>query len=277
MEKEKVKESEEEEMKFKDCEGEEEMEFKDCEGEEEEEKEDNIEVSDEIERSKIGIMRALAEREDPSAKDVDDLMIRRFLRARDLDIEKASTMFLKYLSWRKTFLPKGFISESEISSQLAPNKLCMQGLDKQGRPIVVTFGGRHKPIKGNLEEFKRFVVYGLEKICARMPKGQEKFVAIGDLEGWGYSNSDIRAYVASLSILQDCYPERLAKLFIVHVPYIFMTAWKVVYPFIDSRTKKKIVFVENKRLTSTLLGDIDDNQLPDIYGGKLPLVPIQDC
>ncbi|XWS54102.1 hypothetical protein CRYUN_Cryun10bG0059500 [Craigia yunnanensis] len=155
MEKEKVKESEEEEMKFKDCEGEEEMEFKDCEGEEEEEKEDNIEVSDEIERSKIGIMRALAEREDPSAKDVDDLMIRRFLRARDLDIEKASTMFLKYLSWRKTFLPKGFISESEISSQLAPNKLCMQGLDKQGRPIVVTFGGRHKPIKGNLEEFKQ--------------------------------------------------------------------------------------------------------------------------
>ncbi|EOX99604.1 Sec14p-like phosphatidylinositol transfer family protein isoform 1 [Theobroma cacao] len=266
-EKEKVKQSEEET----------EMEFKDCEGEQEEEKVDRIEISDEIERSKVGIMRALVEREDPSAKDVDDLMIRRFLRARDLDIEKASTMFLNYISWMRTFVPKGFISESEISSQLAHDKLCMQGLDKQGRPIVVAFGGRHKPTNGNLEEFKRFVVYGLEKICARMPKGQEKFVAIGDLEGWGYSNSDIRAYVASLSILQDCYPERLAKLFIVHVPYIFMTAWKVVYPFIDSRTKKKIVFVENKKLTSTLLRDIDASQLPDIYGGKLPLVPIQDC
>ncbi|XP_022727320.1 patellin-4 [Durio zibethinus] len=267
MEKQKAKESKEEE--------EEEMEFKDC--EDEEEKEDKIEISDEIERSKVGIMRALVEREDPSAKDVDDLMIRRFLRARDLDIEKASTMFLKYLSWKRTFVPKGFISESEISTQLAHNKLCMQGLDKQGRPIVVAFGGRHKPTKGNLEEFKRFVVYGLEKICARMPKGQEKFVGIGDLEGWGYSNSDIRAYVASLSILQDCYPERLAKLFIVNVPYIFMTVWKVVYPFIDSRTKKKIVFVEKKKLKSILLGDIDDNQLPDIYGGKLPLVAIQDC
>ncbi|XVE92693.1 hypothetical protein REPUB_Repub01dG0121400 [Reevesia pubescens] len=266
MEKEKAKESEEEV---------EEMEFKDS--EEKEQKEEKIEISDEIERSKVGIMRALIEREDPSGKDVDDLMIRRFLRARDLDIEKASTMFLKYLSWKRTFLPKGFISESEISTQLPHNKLCVQGLDKQGRPIVVAFGGRHKPTKGNLEEVKRFVVYGLEKICARMPKGQEKFVAIGDLEGWGYSNSDIRAYVASLSILQDIYPERLAKLYIVHVPYIFMTAWKVVYPFIDSRTKKKIVFVENKKLKATLLGDIDDNQLPDIYGGKLPLVPIQDC
>ncbi|XWS68731.1 hypothetical protein CRYUN_Cryun04dG0116800 [Craigia yunnanensis] len=264
MEKLKAKESEEEDMEFKDCEG-------------EEEKEEKVEISDEIERSKVGIMRALVEREDQSTKDVDDLMIRRFLRARDLDIEKASTMFLKYLSWKRTFVPNGFISESEISTQLPHNKLCMQGLDKQGRPIVVAFGGRHKPTKGNLEEFKRFVVYGLEKICARMPKGQEKFVAIGDLDGWGYSNSDIRAYVASLSILQDCYPERLAKLFIVHVPYIFMTAWKVVYPFIDSRTKKKIVFVENKKLKSTLLRDIDDSQLPDRYGGKLPLAPIQEC
>ncbi|KAK9934251.1 hypothetical protein M0R45_021403 [Rubus argutus] len=67
------------------------------------------------------------------------------------------------------------------------------------------------------------------------------------------------------------------KLFIVHSPYLFMTAWKMVYPFIDDKTKKKIVFVENKKLRSTLLGDIDESQLPDTYGGKLPLVPIQDC
>jgi hypothetical protein len=38
----------------------------------------------------------------------------------------------------------------------------------------------------------------------------------------------------------------------------------------------QIVFVENKKLTPTLLEDIDESQLPDIYGGKLPLVPIQE-
>lgn len=86
-------------------------------------------------------------------QDVDDFMIRRFLRARDLDIEKASTLFLKYLSWRKSFVPNGSISESEIPRELAHNKLFMQGLDKTGRPIVVVFGGRHKRTK--LEEFKR--------------------------------------------------------------------------------------------------------------------------
>ncbi|KAJ8759340.1 hypothetical protein K2173_006860 [Erythroxylum novogranatense] len=228
-----------------------------------------------IEQTKIGVMRAFVEAQDPSSKEVDDFMIRRFLRARELDIEKASKLFLKYLSWRRSFVPNGSISPSEIPNELAQNKLFMQGVDKQNRPIVIVFGARHKPYKGSLEEFKRFVVFTLDRICARLPPGQEKFMAIADIEGWGYSNSDIRGYIAALSILQDCYPERLGKLFFVHVPYVFMTAWKVVYPFVDSKTKKKIIFVDNKKLTSTLLRDIDESQLPNVYGGKLPLVPIQ--
>ncbi|KAJ4895114.1 Sec14p-like phosphatidylinositol transfer family protein [Raphanus sativus] len=233
-------------------------------------------IEDEMERSKVGIMRALCDRQDPSTKEVDDLMIRRFLRARDMDIEKASVLFLKYLAWRKTVLPKGHIPESEIANDLSHNKVCMQGHDKKGRPILVIVGNRHNPSKGNPEEFKRFVVYALEKICARIPRGEEKFRAIVDLQGWGYSNCDIRGYLAALSTLQDCYPERLDKLYFVRAPYIFMTAWKVIYPFVDTKTRKKIVFVENKKLTPTLLEDINETQLPDIYGGKMPLTPIHD-
>lgn len=222
-------------------------------------------------------MRALVETHDPTSKECDDATIRRFLHARDLDIDKASAMFLKYLKWRKTFTPNGTISVSEVQNEIAQNKMFMQGSDKSGRPIAVVFGGRHFcNKKGGLEEFKRFVVFGLDKLCSRMPSGQEKFVVIGDLQGWGYSCSDIRGYLAALSILQDYYPERLGKLFIVHVPYVFMTVWKMVYPFIDEKTKKKIVFVENKQLKSTLLKDIDENELPEVYGGNLKLVPIQD-
>ncbi|CAH1423097.1 unnamed protein product [Lactuca virosa] len=226
---------------------------------------------------KILQMRALLEKHDPTSKEYDDLTIRRFLRARDLDIDKACAMFLKYLKWRKTFTPEGSICVSEVQNEIAQNKMFMQGSDKNGRPITVVFGGRHFcNKKGGLEEFKRFVVFGLDKLCSRIPQGQEKFVVIGDLQGWGYTCTDIRGYLAALSILQDYYPERLGKLFIVHVPYVFMTVWKMVYPFIDEKTKKKIVFVENKQLKSTLMKDIDENQIPEIYGGNLKLVPIQD-
>lgn len=234
--------------------------------------------NDKVEQSKVEAMRNFAEKHDPSTKDVDNLTLRRFLRARDQDVEKAATMFLKYLAWKRTFIPNGQISIHEIQNEIAQNKLFMQGFDKQGRPITVILGSKHfQNKKGGVDELKRFAVFALEKICSRMPPGQEKFVVIADLKGWGYSNCDIRGMLGSLSILQDCYPERLGKLYIVHVPYVFMKAWKIVYPFIDNNTKRKIVFVENKQMKATLLEDIEESQLPQTYGGKLPLIPIQEC
>ncbi|KAI3463523.1 hypothetical protein Pfo_020186 [Paulownia fortunei] len=241
-----------------------------------EEKVEGNECIDQEEKRKLGHLRAMVEKQDPACKDVDDLTLRRFLRARDLDVEKASAMFMKYFTWRRTFVPKGSISTSEITNQIAENKIFMQGTDKRGRPVLVILGARHFPCKGGIDELKRLVVFALDKLCSRIPDGQEKFTIIADLQGYGYSNSDIRGLTAGLSILQDYYPERLGKLFIIHVPYIFMTVWKIIYPFIDKNTKKKIVFVENKRLQATLREEIDESQVPEIYGGRLQLVPIQD-
>lgn len=231
------------------------------------------------ELNKLDMMRIYLERKDPSFKQeqdkVDNVMLRRFLRARDMNVEKAGELFCRYHKWRRSFVPNGYITESEIPNEIAQNKMFLQGLDKKQRPITMVLAARHfQNKKGGVDEFKRFVVYGLDKICSRMPEGQEKFLAIGDLKGWGYSNSDLRGYLEALAILQDCYPERLGKLYIVHAPRIFMTVWKIVYPFIDPKTKTKIVFLEDKRLTSTLLEDIDEDQLPELYGGKKALVPI---
>ncbi|XP_061337663.1 uncharacterized protein LOC133284618 [Gastrolobium bilobum] len=234
-----------------------------------------LDDSSETELTKIRLMRSFVESQDPSSKDVDDLMIRRFLRARDLDVDKASAMFLKYLKWRHSFVPNGSISPSEIPDELAHGKMFVQGHDKKGRPITVAFAAKHFQNKDG-DAFKRYVVFALEKLCSRMPPGQEKFLAIADIKGWGYANSDLRGYLNALAILQDYYPERLGKLFIVHAPSLFMKVWKIVNTFIDSNTKKKILFVENKKLKSTLLEDIDESQIPEIYGGKMPLVPIQD-
>lgn len=209
-------------------------------------------------------------------QDVDNLTLRRFLRARDHDVEKASAMFLKYLAWKRSFIPNGHISVREIQNEIAQNKQFMQGFDKQGRPITVMFGCKHfQNKKGGVDELKRmlnlytnlirilpfsilwlnllfrlirlalkfhpiissitgFAVFALEKLCSRyiiltltsflkhtklfwvnniytyqvkpwhtrMPTGQEKFVVIADLKGWGYSNCDIRGMLGTLSILQ---------------------------------------------------------------------------
>lgn len=86
---------------------------------------------------------------------VDNFTLRRFLRARDLDIDKASAMLLKYLKWRREIMPNGFISEEEVKNELAQKKFFAQGFDKKGRPLGVLLGAKHYSSKRNLEEFKR--------------------------------------------------------------------------------------------------------------------------
>lgn len=88
-------------------------------------------------------------------QEADDKAVRRFLRARDHDIDKASAMFLKYLKWRKSAIPNGFISNEEVKNELEQDKVYMQGIDKTGRPVVVAYGGRHYYSKREMNEFKR--------------------------------------------------------------------------------------------------------------------------
>ncbi|KAL1565372.1 phosphatidylinositol transfer protein CSR1-like [Salvia divinorum] len=59
------------------------------------------------EEKKVRTMRALVESRDRSGKDLSDETIRRFLRARNLDVEKGSSMLVKYLQWRREFVPNG--------------------------------------------------------------------------------------------------------------------------------------------------------------------------
>ncbi|CAO1942891.1 unnamed protein product [Urochloa humidicola] len=115
------------------------------------------------------------------------------------------------------------------------------------------------------------------KLTRRIPRGQEKFLAIIDLQGWGYANCDVRAYIASIEIMQNYYPERLGKALMINVPYIFMKVWKtMIYPFIDANTRDKFVFVEDKNLHETLRQEIDESQLPEYLGGKMPLIALKD-
>ena len=86
---------------------------------------------------------------------MDEVTLRRFLRARDLDIEKASVMLIKYVAWRRSFVPAGSISASEAPNHIAHDKVFLQGRDKRGCPIALIFGAKHFPSKGPNDELKR--------------------------------------------------------------------------------------------------------------------------
>jgi hypothetical protein len=85
---------------------------------------------------------------------MDNLTLRRFLRARDHDVDKASAMFLKFLKWRREAAPGGSVPEEQVRRELSQDKLCMGGVDRAGRPILVAFAARHFSAGRDMAEFK---------------------------------------------------------------------------------------------------------------------------
>lgn len=71
------------------------------------------------------------------------------------------------------------------------------------------------------------------------------------MSSWKPENPDT-SHDRFIGWMQDYYPERLGKLFIVDAPYMFMKVWKVVYPFIDDNTKKKVI-LQNRNFNYQLL------------------------
>ncbi|VAI40296.1 unnamed protein product [Triticum turgidum subsp. durum] len=122
---------------------------------------------DAAEWKKVVELRAVAEAQDPAAKEEDDFVLRRFLRARDYNIGKASMMLLQYLAWKRVAKPHGSISDEEVRGEIAKKRVDMQGFDRLGRPMAYIYGARHFPARQDLDGFKRYVAYVLDKICTR--------------------------------------------------------------------------------------------------------------
>jgi hypothetical protein len=85
---------------------------------------------------------------------VDNLTLRRFLRARDHNVDKAAAMFLKFLKWRREAVPDGFVPEERVRRELAQDKAWMGGVDRAGRPILVGFMARHYSAERDMAEYK---------------------------------------------------------------------------------------------------------------------------
>eukprot|EP00249_Psilotum_nudum_P016842 c26014_g1_i1 orf=412-1281(-) len=212
-----------------------------------------------------------------SAKSVDDATIMRFLRARSIHIKKAAKMFVNYQKWRESFVPRGYIPDEEVANELATNKLLLQGASRKGWPLLIGLGCKHFPNTDNFEEFKRFVVHLLDKTLASAPPGGDRLLVIIDLDQIGYKNVDVKGFITGFQFLQNYYPERLGRLYIVNAPDLFMGAWKVVSRFLDKPTKEKIMFLGYSEISEVLLEEVDENILPSKYGGKAQLVLLQDA
>ncbi|CAN0871735.1 hypothetical protein LINGRAHAP2_LOCUS9931 [Linum grandiflorum] len=138
-----------------------------------------------------------------------------------MNTDKAAEMFVQWQKWRESFVPNGLISDSEVAEELEAKKFYLQGLSREGCPVLVIVARKHYPSKDQLQ-FKRFIVHLLDKTIISSfngrERGNEKLVVVLDLHQLAYKNVDARGLITGFQFLQAYYISRATPQ-VVHIEH----------------------------------------------------------
>jgi len=174
---------------------------------------------------------------------INNETMNRFLIARENNEKDAYIMWETWVKWRIDYLPDKITLES-IKKELKIGKIFLNGYDPENRPILIIKTGLHIPGESDFDELNRLGIYWMEKGCALADQnGSKQIVAIIDRENSGFKNFERRLITKKgiVSMLQDFYAERLHKIYIIHVNFVFRTIFAMIRPFLSTRTNDKLV------------------------------------
>ncbi|KAH9324480.1 hypothetical protein KI387_004658, partial [Taxus chinensis] len=208
-----------------------------------------------------------------------DVILLKFLRARDFKVSEAFTMLKNTILWRKRFGADNILEE-DFGTEL-DGVAYMHGYDKEGHPVCYNVYGvfqdkeLYQKTFGDAEKCDRFLRWriqllekGIQQLSFK-PGGINSMVQITDLKNSpGPGKKGLRqATKKALDILQDNYPEFVARKIFVNVPWWYAALSAMISPFLTQRTKSKFVIARPARVTETLFKYISPEYVPLQYGG----------
>ncbi|KAE9602739.1 hypothetical protein Lal_00049726 [Lupinus albus] len=213
------------------------------------------------------------------ADERSDVILLKFLHARDFKVKEAFTMISNTIQWRKEFGIDELVEEN-LDVELE-KVVYMHGFDKEGHPVCYNIYGefnRKELYKKTFsdeekrDKFLRWRIQFLEKSIRKLdfnPGGICTIVQVNDLKNSpGPGKWELRqATKQALQLLQDNYPEFVAKQVFINVPWWYLAVNRMISPFLTQRTKSKFVFAGPSKSIETLLSYIAPEQLAVKYGG----------
>lgn len=136
---------------------------------------------------------------------------------------------------------------------------------------------RHDMNKRDFHQTEKLICYTLDVSSALADQGGgHKICCLFDLGGLRLRNLDVKVLASIFELLQQHYPERLGMLWFINAPFIFWAVWKIVAPLLEDCSRQRIKFVtcRNQRCSSFLQDSVPEEVLPECYGGKAQLIPI---
>jgi hypothetical protein len=208
-----------------------------------------------------------------------DVILLKFLRARDFKVKDAFAMLKNTVRWRKEFGIDALLDE-DLGSDW-DKVVFTHGVDKEGHSVCYNVFGEfsNKELYQNTfvdeekrSKFIKWRILILEKSIRKLdfdPKGISTIVQVNDLKNSPglLKREHNQVTNQALQILQDNYPEFVARQVFVNVPWWYLAFNRMISPFLTLRTKSKFVFAGPSKSAETLFKYIAPEHVPVQYGG----------
>ncbi|KDP39616.1 hypothetical protein JCGZ_02636 [Jatropha curcas] len=197
-----------------------------------------------------------------------DASILRYLRARNWNTKKAAKTLKETLKWRLEFKPEK-IRWEDVAHEAQTGKVYKANyFDRKGRTVLIMRPGFQNT--NNLGGQIRHLVYCIENAIMTMNPDHEQMVWLVDFQRWTMASISVKAARETANILQNHYPERLGLAILYNPPKVFESFWKMVKPFIEPKTYKKVKFVYcNDPQSGKIMEEFFDmDKLDFAFGGR---------
>lgn len=200
--------------------------------------------------------------------DRTDVILLKFLRAREFKVRDAFLMFQNTIRWREEFGIDSLVDEN-LGDDLE-KVVYMHGYSREGHPVCYnvfgefqnkdlytkTFSDHEKRTK-----FLRWRIQFLERSIRKLdfhPGGISTLFQVNDLKNSpGPGKRELRlATKQALQVLQDNYPEFVAKQVFINVPWWYLAFYTMISPFLTQRTKSKFIFAGPTKSAETLFKSV---------------------
>ena len=230
------------------------------------------------------------------AAESEEIFLLRFLRARKFQVDKSWEMLRKHLEWRR------IERIDAMSAQVGADVLGVpverlwdhlptwtQGFDRHGGPVIYkdwgSFNVSRALIELNIpvENLVRYHIWQNEQAAKllghqsiELGRPVTKFSCVFEAKGWhpGLASRIAMAFLKGIAIAdQNHFPERLRCVVVVNAPAVIAFVWRVVSSWLDpvTRDKVRILAAPESNWRPVLNELIDDDNLPECFGGKAPV------
>jgi len=165
------------------------------------------------------------------------------------DVDASLRLLEKSLAWRVATKPHEILP-AHVAAEALTGKGYVAGFDAHRRPVLVLDNDKENHAGGE-EGALRYLAFNLEyaaRLLASAPPGPgpapDRFVVFIKLGDFRLSTMPpLRVTLATISMVVDCFPERLGQCVLYQPPAAFASLWRVARHVLPAATLAKVVFV----------------------------------